>query len=111
VSTFVSQGIREAGRTGKVKMVGLGGDPPSLQAIKSGDMAESFGTQAEWMGWDAVDGLVRIFAGADVPPITPATKSNYLVTGRYVTKDNLPTGDHWDGDFDYAGKFKALWGK
>jgi ribose transport system substrate-binding protein len=111
VSTFVSQGIREAGKTGKVKMVGLGGDPPSLQAIKSGDMVESFGTQAEWMGWDAVDGLVRIFAGSKVPPINAATKSNYLVTGRYVTKDNLPEGDHWDGDFDYPSKFKELWGK
>ena len=111
VTTFVTQGIREAGKTGKVKIVGLGGDPPSIDALKAGDMAESFGTQAEWMGWDAVDGLVRTFAGQPVPDRSATTKSNYLVTGRYVTKDNLPSGDHWDGDFDYPSKFKELWGK
>lgn len=111
VTTFVSQGVREAGKTGKVKIIGLGGDPPSIEAIKAGDMAQSFGQQAEWMGWNAVDGLTRIFAGEEVPPIDEATHSNYEVTGRYVTKDNLPEGDHWDGDFDYPSKYKELWGK
>jgi len=112
VTPFVTQGIREAGKAGQVKIVGVGGDPPSIDALKSGDMVESFGTPAEMMGWLAMDGLVRSFAGEEVGPRDPRVVTDYKVPQRFVTKDNLPDGPTWDaGGFDYRSKFKELWGQ
>jgi ribose transport system substrate-binding protein len=95
VNVFVQQGIAAAGRKGKVKIVGVGGDPPSVDAIKAGDEVASLGTPAEWMGWMLVDGLVRVFAGQDVPPLNKEIDTNYEVPQR----------------FDYQAKFRELWGK
>jgi ribose transport system substrate-binding protein len=113
IAPFVSQGIRQAGMTGKVKMVGIGADPPSIQAIESGDEVESLGSPAEWMGWDAVDGLVRILVGDKVPPLqtTNDTETNYNVPLKYITAENLPGPEGWQGDFDYQKKFRELWGE
>jgi ribose transport system substrate-binding protein len=112
INPFVIEGIRQAGRTGKVKIVGLGADPPSVDALKSGDQAQSLGTAAEWMGWSAVDGLVRTFAGQAVPPFDSKVVSNYSSPLRYVTKANVAQADNgWAGGFDYQSKFKQLWGK
>jgi ribose transport system substrate-binding protein len=111
VTTFVEQGIAQAGKTGQVKIVGLGADPPSFEAMKEGSMAESFGTPAEWMGWDAVDGLIRSFAGKPVPKLNPQTQSNYDVPERYVTAEAPEPGPNGWPDFDYQSKFELLWGK
>jgi ribose transport system substrate-binding protein len=111
VTTFVEQGIAQAGKSGQVKIVGLGADPPSFEAMKQGTMAESFGTPAEWMGWDAVDGLIRSFAGKPVPKLNPQTQSNYDVPERYVTTETPEPGPNGWPDFDYQSKFESLWGK
>jgi hypothetical protein len=75
-------------------------------------MAESFGTAAEMMGWMAVDGLARLFAGQKVGPRDEQVVSDYKVQQRFVTKDNIPETETWDaGGFDYRSKFKELWGK
>lgn len=114
VETFLSQGIRLAGKTGQVHIVGVGADPPSVQGIKAGDEVESLGTPAEWMGWDAIDGLVRVFANTAVPTLDatlPGGASNYQVPERLITKSNLPGASGWQGGYGYQAKFKQLWGK
>ena len=110
VAPFVQQGIRQAGKTGKVKIVGLGADPPSIQAIKSGDQVMSLGNPAEWMGWTAVDTIVRKLSGKPLPARDGVTQSNYEIPQRYVTKSNISGADGWQGGFDYQSKFKQLWG-
>ena len=111
VTTFVEQGIAEAGKNGQVKIVGLGADPPSFEAMAKGTMAESFGTPAQWMGWDALDGLIRTFAGKPVPKLDQETQSNYDVPERYVTTETPEPGPSGWPDFDYQSKFESLWGK
>jgi ribose transport system substrate-binding protein len=112
VAPFATQGIREAGRTGKVKLIGVGGDPPSIDALKADEMVESFGTPAEMMGWMALDGLARAFVGEKVGERNTTVITDYKVPQRLVTKENLPDGPTWDaGGFDYRSKFKQLWGK
>jgi ribose transport system substrate-binding protein len=110
-NAFVIQGIRQAGKTDSVKIVGVGADPPSVDAIKQGIEVESLGTPAEWMGWSAVDGLLRSFAGDAQAPLIKAANSNYEVPLRYVTAENLPSSGGWDGGFDYAAKYGELWQK
>lgn len=111
VTTFVEQGIAQAGKSGQVKIVGLGADPPSFEAMKEGSMAQSLGTPAQWMGWDAVDGLIRSMAGEPVPEPNPQTESNYEVPERYVTPDTPEPGPAGWPDFDYQSEFESLWGK
>jgi hypothetical protein len=80
--------------------------------MKSGDMVESFGTPAELMGWMAVDGLVRQFAGKPQGPRDERVISDYKVPQRFVVADKLPDTPTWDaGGFDYRSEFKKLWGK
>jgi len=110
VMPFLSQGIRQAGKAGKVKIVGLGADPPSIQAIQAGDQVMSLGSPAEWLGWNAVDAIVRALANKKLPPEDGMTQSDYVIPQRYVTKSNLPGASGWDGAFDYASKFEELWG-
>lgn len=111
VTTFVKQGIIQAGKSGQVKIVGLGADPPSFEALKEGSMAQSLGTPAQWMGWDALDGLIRLFAGKPVPKLNKQTQSNYDVPERFVTAETPEPGPSGWPDFDYQSKFEALWGK
>jgi ribose transport system substrate-binding protein len=111
VNVFVQQGIAQAQRKGKVKIVGAGGDPPSVDAIKAGDEVASLGEPGEWVGWDLVDGMVRIFAGKDVPPLDKDVDSNYDVPQRYITADTALDPQGWQGGLDYASKYKELWGK
>jgi ribose transport system substrate-binding protein len=103
VTPFVQQGIQQAGKKGKVKIIGEGADPPGVQAMKAGDMVQSMGTPAEWMGWQSVDGLVRLFAGKKV--------QDAPVPQRLVTAQDPPGPQGWQGDFDYAAEYKKLWGK
>jgi ribose transport system substrate-binding protein len=110
VNVFVQQGIAQAQRKGKVKIVGVGGDPPSVEAIKAGDEVASLGEPGEWVGWMLVDGMVRLFAGQDVPPLDKETDSNYEVPQRFITADTELDPQGWQGGFDYATKFKELWG-
>jgi ribose transport system substrate-binding protein len=100
ITPFTQQGIRAA--NSKAQIIGVGADPPSVQAIGDGSEAASVGTPAEWMGWMGVDALVRIGAGQPVP--------DYTVPMRVITKESVPGEDGWQGDFDYAAKFKELWG-
>jgi ribose transport system substrate-binding protein len=111
INVFVQQGIAAAGRKGKVKIVGVGGDPPSVQAIKAGDQISSLGEPGEWVGWMLVDGLVRGFAGQDVPPLDEEVDTNYDVPQRFITADTELDPEGWQGGFDYEPKFKELWGK
>lgn len=111
VNTFVIQGIAQAGKSGQVKIVGLGADPPSFEAMAAGNQAMSLGTPAEWMGWDAIDGLIRAFAGKPQAPLNKKILSNYEVPMRYVTPDTPDPGPTGWPDFDYESHFTSLWGK
>jgi ribose transport system substrate-binding protein len=100
IAPFTEQGIRAGGS--KAKIVGLGADPPAVQAMTDGIQVASVGTPAEWMGWMAVDSLLRTEAGQEVP--------DYDVPSRVLTSDSIPGADGWQGDFDYQSKFKEIWG-
>lgn len=104
-STFVNQGIRAAGAS-DIKVIGTGGDGSSITSLKSGELYASMGVPAEWMGFQSVDALARIFTDAEVPEVP-------VVQG-LITQDNIdeqaPDGTY-DGGFDYVSAYKKVWGK
>lgn len=102
ITPFVVQGITQAGKKGQVQIIGEGADPPGVEAMEAGDMIESMGTPAEWMGWQSVDDLIRLFANKPVEEVK--------VPQRLVTAEDLPGPEGWQGDFDYQKEFERLWG-
>ncbi|MGH6958947.1 MAG: sugar ABC transporter substrate-binding protein [Dongiaceae bacterium] len=98
---FVSEGVRQVGRTGKVKVAGYEGDPQALDAIRAGTQAMTIANPAEWMGWQAVDELNRAFNGQKFV--------NKPVPFRLIDKSNVPDTKGWMGDVDYKARYGALW--
>lgn len=103
-STFIQQGARQVGRT--VKVMGDGGDQPTVANLKDGSESASMGVPSEWMGWQALDAIGRFLAGKPLPT-TP------VVQGLMVPADistQAPTGSY-SGGFDYQAHYEKLWGK
>jgi ribose transport system substrate-binding protein len=99
---FAAEGVRQAGKSAKVKVASYEGDPQAIAAIHDGKYAMTIADPAEWMGWQAADELARAFAGqpaADIP-----------VAYRLIEKDNAPSTAGWTGDLDFRAEFKKLWG-
>lgn len=102
---FVQQGARQAGKA--LKVVGLGGDPPTVQALEEGLESVSMGLPAEWIGWQAMDAIGRYLAGDKIPH---AEVVQSLMTRSNATEVAPPPGGY-SGGFDYQGEYERLWGK
>jgi ribose transport system substrate-binding protein len=103
-ATFVSEGVRSAGKTGKVKVSGYEGDPDAVARVRDGDVqAATIADPPEWMGWQAMDALARAFADQD--PETVKVPSRLLVA------DNAPDTEGWMGDVDFRAQLEELWQK
>ena len=103
-ATFFQQGARQVGRT--VKVMGDGGDQPTVANLKDNSEAASMGVPSEWMGWQAVDAIGRYLAGKPVPT-TPVVQG-LLVPSNIKTQ--APAGSY-SGGFDYQAHYQKLWGK
>lgn len=99
---FANEGVRQAGKSGKVKVASYEGDPQTIAMIRDGKYAMTIADPAEWMGWQAADELARSFAGQ------PA--GDTLVPYRLIVKDNAPSTQGWMGDMDFRAEYKRLWG-
>ncbi|TML91520.1 MAG: ATP-binding cassette domain-containing protein [Actinobacteria bacterium] len=75
--------IRQAGKSGKIKVLGYDGDAPDLALVKKGDIQIADNTTgAGEDGWAAADAAARAIAGKKLPPVTS-------VTTLVVTKSNF----------------------
>lgn len=99
---FANEGVRQAGKSGKVKVVSYEGDPQTIAMIRDGKYAMTIADPAEWMGWQAADELARAFAGQPAGD-TP-------VPYRLIVKTNAPSTAGWMGDMDFRSQYKRLWG-
>jgi ribose transport system substrate-binding protein len=99
---FVSEGVRQAGKTGKVKIAGYEGDPQTIDAIQNGTQAATIADPAEWMGWQAIDELNRSFAGDKA--------QNTAVVFKLIDKSNVPDTKGCLGDYDYKAQYRKMWG-
>lgn len=100
---FVSEGVRQAGKTGKIKVAGYEGDPQAIEAIRAGTQAMTIANPAEWMGWQAIDEMNRAFGGVKA--------ANVPVAFRLIDKTNVPDTKGWLGDLDFRARYLALWKK
>jgi ribose transport system substrate-binding protein len=105
---YAVQGINQAGRRGKVKIVDQVCTAPDATDIMSGgpDIGCVATTQA-WGSWQAADDLLRIF---DHLPVNSDFQLHPLLPARLFTKENMYKGEFWSGDYDYQAAFERLWG-
>ncbi|MBU8864806.1 sugar ABC transporter substrate-binding protein [Paenarthrobacter aromaticivorans] len=101
---FFSQGLQQAGLADTKKAFGISvdADVANTEMIrKGGFQAASVGFAFGRAGYGHVDNLNRLFDGQ-----APVDQG---VTGKLVTKDNVPGSGGWDGDFDATTLYKHLW--
>jgi ribose transport system substrate-binding protein len=60
--------IEKAGKAGKIKVVGIDGQPEGLQAIKEGKIYADVIQHPDEIGTKAVETIVKYLAGEQVPP-------------------------------------------
>jgi ribose transport system substrate-binding protein len=103
---FFAQGLQQAGLADPKKAFGISvdADVANTQLIRAkGFQAASAGVDMRRVGYGLVDNLNRIFAGQAV--VDQGAKVKLINT------DNVPAAGSWDGDFDAAHAYLALWGR
>jgi ribose transport system substrate-binding protein len=96
--------IARDAKTSKLVVVGYGGTATALDLIRSGraGLTATVGQAFDWMGWGAVDAIVRVYAGAPTVVIGDAMQ--------VIDADhNMPETGKYTGDFDYEAKYTGLW--
>lgn len=110
IDAGIGQAVSSAGRP--LMLTGLEGLPANISLIKQGRQAAVAGISLGWIGWAAIDGLNRLFAGQ--PQVDEG------IGWQTVDKDhNLPTTPAYDGNVgsngqpkqDYQAIYRKSWGK
>lgn len=101
--------IRQAGKSGQIKVLGYDGDAPNLDLVKKGDIQIADNTTgAGEDGWAAADAAARAMLGQKLKPSTPVT--TLVVTQKNFSQ--IPGGKgNYDGPTGYQAQFKKLWGR
>jgi ribose transport system substrate-binding protein len=98
----VAQAVNSAGKTNSVKVLGAIGAPYSIELIRAGrGQSMATGWDVVWMGWAAMDDVVRIKAGEE--PVYSGWALGI------VDKDNLPKTDQYHGPVDYEANYEKIW--
>lgn len=77
-------GIKQAGKAGKVSIVGFDAGPDQIAALKAGTVQALVAQQPDTIG---TDGLDQAIAGLDGGTVTPKIQTGFTI----ITKDNVAT--------------------
>lgn len=81
------------------------GEEASLALVEQGLVELDAGTSATWIGWAAVDQLVRLFAGEE--PLGPY---DHGLGVRVFDAEHLPPDNQWEPDVDFRSEYMEIWG-
>lgn len=89
-----------------VKLLTMVGDESSRALVSQGLVEADIATADKWLGWAAMDQLLRVMAGQK-----PLPEARIGLPEMIVTKTNAPAeGNDIDWPTDYAGMYKQTWG-
>jgi ribose transport system substrate-binding protein len=100
----LSTAIARDAKTAKLLVIGHGGTAAALDIIRSGraGLTATVGQAFEWLGFGAVDAIVRLLAGAPAVAIGDAMQ--------VVDIDhNMPESGRYTGGVDAEKQYTALW--
>jgi ribose transport system substrate-binding protein len=100
---FMIQGLKSANLTDSGFAVGFDSNVANLDIIRDGGFQRaSVGLPMEWIGFGAIDDLIRIFNGQK--PVDQGVHSELLL------KSNLPASGPYVGTYDFRTAYKKIWG-
>jgi ribose transport system substrate-binding protein len=104
VSAGGLEAVASSGRPSEISLIGAGGSPETYELIRSGKQAATVAVSPRWEGWSAIDGLNRVFAGAE--QVDPG------IGGQVVDKEhNLPAeGEEYEVPVAFAANYERIWG-
>ncbi|GAA5137002.1 hypothetical protein GCM10023339_76720 [Alloalcanivorax gelatiniphagus] len=109
MSIWAVQGITQAGRQDKVKIVTYNGTPSILDLMRENDIIEmNVGQSNDWMAHVILDQVMRVAAGLDTNP--NATWPLYIWTKENLDAAGTPASDSQGYGEEYQSEFAALWG-
>nr|KGA07689.1 MAG: hypothetical protein GM42_1025 [actinobacterium acMicro-1] len=90
--------------TSELLVIGHGGTAAALDIIRSGGagLTATVGQSFDWMGWGAVDAIVRLYAGA--PPVFIGDAMQVVDIDH-----NMPETGKYTGGIDAQEKYAKLW--
>jgi ribose transport system substrate-binding protein len=90
--------------TSELLVIGHGGTAAALDIIRSGGagLTATVGQSFDWMGWGAVDAIVRLYAGA--PPVFIGDAMQVVDIDH-----NMPETGKYTGGIDAQEKYSKLW--
>lgn len=90
--------VRESGRAGDILVTAGPGNAPTLDLIRSGDIAGGYSQDLAWEGWAVMDTLNRLFNGEEPKPSGQGIG--------WIDAENVPSGTY-ESPIDY----KAIYTK
>jgi ABC-type sugar transport system substrate-binding protein len=92
--------------TAELLVIGHGGTAAALDIIRSGGagLTATVGQAFDWMGWGAVDAIVRLYAGAPTVFIGDAMQVIDI-------DHNMPETGKYTGGIDAQEKYTVLWAR
>ncbi len=105
-------GVQTAGFANKMKIVSTNAVLSDMQLVKSGGQAADIGSNRNYVGWGAMDALLRLLKG--LPVTTKITVPQRVFDSQNIGSISLTqaaagTGEWW-GPLDYQKSFVTLWG-
>lgn len=108
MAPFVVAGIRQAGASGRVKVVTFNGTPSVLKMVKAGDVEMDVGESLDWISHGVMDQVMRLAAGME-PVKDPKLPIRIFDAGNVDETGNPPTDSKGYGD-TYRDGYMKLWG-
>ncbi len=105
-------GVQTAGFANKMKIVSTNAVLSDMQLVKSGGQAADIGANRNYVGWGAMDAMLRLLKG--LPVSTKSTVPQRVFDSQNIgsiplTAAAAGTGEWW-GPLDYQKSFQTLWG-
>lgn len=106
-----SDGVQQAGMTGKVQMLAAAAALSSIEEVSKGGLAAVTAQAAAYQGWVDLDAVLRLVAGQEVPEYTIPIR---LFTPESAADVTLTTeaeqSGEWFGPTTFTEQFATLWG-
>jgi ribose transport system substrate-binding protein len=107
----IAQGLQNASKTGTVQQGGAGFGIGTLQLVKQKKASFAVLSSANLIGWEAVDGVLRMIAGLSVPTNYPAAVRIFDASNidQATLTADAAAGYSWFGQPTYQQTFLGLW--
>ncbi|MFT2818199.1 sugar ABC transporter substrate-binding protein [Leifsonia sp. A12D58] len=105
-----SEGVQQAGLTGKVKMLAAASALSNIEEVSKGGLATVSAQAAAYQGWVDLDAVLRLIAGQELPEYTIPIRLFTPESAKDVTLTaEAEQSGEWFGPTTFTDDFKKLW--